>query len=165
MRNLLKTTLLTSVLAAAAVSGAAQAEVYFEAGLMQVSTDIESENISHFGALGVVGTTLNATDKFAHKVEAIAGLGLNSDKVYGVDVKMESFFGAAYRPTIKLNDSVELYGRVGYFHGRVKASANGYSDSDSSSEVGYGIGIDFKKVSLSYLYVDDTNFLMATYRF
>jgi len=55
----------------------------------------------------VVGTTLKATEKFAHKVEALAVIGLNSDKVYGVDVKLQSLIGAAYRPTLKLNDSVD----------------------------------------------------------
>jgi hypothetical protein len=165
MRNMFKTTLLATVLATAAVSGSAQAEAYFEAGFAQISADVEDESISHFGAVGVVGTTLKTTEKFAHKIEAIGFVGLNSDKVYGVDVKLESMIGAAYRPTIKLNDSVELHGRLGLFHGRAKASGFGMSESESSTEVGFGVGIDFKKVSLSYLNVDDTNFVMATYRF
>lgn len=165
MRNILKTTLLVSVLTAAAFGTVAQADVYFEAGVTNISADIESESISHFGAVGVVGTTLKATENFAHKIEAIAVVGLNSDKVYGVDVKMQSLIGAAYRPTIKLNESVELHARLGVFNGRVKASGFGMSETDSSTEVGFGVGIDFKKVSLSYLNIDDTNFLTATYRF
>ncbi|MEO3864412.1 outer membrane beta-barrel protein [Rheinheimera fenheensis] len=165
MRNILKTTILASMLSTVAVAGAAQAEVYYELGATQISADIESESVSHFGATGVVGTTLKATEKFAHKVEALAVIGLNSDKVYGVDVKLQSLIGAAYRPTLKLNDSVELHARLGVFNGRVKASGFGMSESDSSTEVGFGVGIDFKKVSLSYLNVDDTNFITATYRF
>ena len=165
MRNILKTTLLASVLAATAFGTVAQADVYYEAGVTNISADIESESISHFGALGVVGTTLKATENFAHKIEAIAVLGLNSDKVYGVDVKLQSLIGAAYRPTIKLNESVELHARLGVFNGRVKASGFGMSETESSTEVGFGVGIDFKKVSLSYLNIDDTNFLTATYRF
>ncbi|MEO3877286.1 outer membrane beta-barrel protein [Rheinheimera fenheensis] len=165
MRNILKTTILASMLSTVSVAGAAQAEVYYELGATQISADIESESVSHFGATGVVGTTLKATEKFAHKVEALAVIGLNSDKVYGVDVKLQSLIGAAYRPTLKLNDSVELHARLGVFNGRVKASGFGMSESDSSTEVGFGVGIDFKKVSLSYLNVDDTNFITATYRF
>jgi hypothetical protein len=165
MRNILKTTILASMLSTVAVAGTAQAEVYYELGATQISADIESESVSHFGATGVVGTTLKATEKFAHKVEALAVIGLNSDKVYGVDVKLQSLIGAAYRPTLKLNDSVELHARLGVFNGRVKASGFGMSESDSSTEVGFGVGIDFKKVSLSYLNVDDTNFITATYRF
>lgn len=165
MRNILKTTILASMLSTVAVAGAAQAEVYYELGATQISADIESESVSHFGATGVVGTTLKATEKFAHKVEALAVIGLNSDKVYGVDVKLQSLIGAAYRPTLKLNDSVELHARLGVFNGRVKASGFGMSESDSSTEMGFGVGIDFKKVSLSYLNVDDTNFITATYRF
>ncbi|MEW5682347.1 MAG: outer membrane beta-barrel protein [Pseudomonadota bacterium] len=165
MRNILKTTILASMLSTVAVAGAAQAEVYYELGATQISADIESESVSHFGATGVVGTTLKTTEKFAHKVEALAVIGLNSDKVYGVDVKLQSLIGAAYRPTLKLNDSVELHARLGVFNGRVKASGFGMSESDSSTEVGFGVGIDFKKVSLSYLNVDDTNFITATYRF
>uniref|UniRef100_UPI004047ED37 outer membrane beta-barrel protein n=1 Tax=Rheinheimera sp. TaxID=1869214 RepID=UPI004047ED37 len=165
MRNILKTTILASMLSTVAVAGTAQAEVYYELGATQISADIESESVSHFGATGVVGTTLKATEKFAHKVEALAVIGLNSDKVYGVDVKLQSLIGAAYRPTLKLNDSVELHARLGVFNGRVKASGFGMSESDSSTEMGFGVGIDFKKVSLSYLNVDDTNFITATYRF
>lgn len=153
------------MLSTVAVAGTAQAEVYYELGATQISADIESESVSHFGATGVVGTTLKATEKFAHKVEALAVIGLNSDKVYGVDVKLQSLIGAAYRPTLKLNDSVELHARLGVFNGRVKASGFGMSESDSSTEMGFGVGIDFKKVSLSYLNVDDTNFITATYRF
>ena len=166
MRNILKTTILASMLSTVAVAGAAQAEVYYELGATQISADIDNESISHFGATGVVGTTLKATEKFAHKVEALAVIGLNSDKAYGlVDVKLQSLIGAAYRPTLKLNDSVELHARLGVFNGRVKASGFGMSESDSSTEVGFGVGVDFKKVSLSYLNVDDTNFINATYRF
>ena len=166
MRNILKTTILASMLSTVAVAGAAQAEVYYELGATQISADIDNESISHFGATGVVGTTLKATEKFAHKVEALAVIGLNSDKAYGlVDVKLQSLIGAAYRPTLKLNDSVELHARLGVFNGRVKASGFGMSESDSSTEVGFGVGVDFKKVSLSYLNVDDTNFITATYRF
>ena len=166
MRNKLKTTILALMLSTVAVAGAAQAEVYYELGATQISADIDNESISHFGATGVVGTTLKATEKFAHKVEALAVIGLNSDKAYGlVDVKLQSLIGAAYRPTLKLNDSVELHARLGVFNGRVKASGFGMSESDSSTEVGFGVGVDFKKVSLSYLNVDDTNFITATYRF
>ena len=165
MRNMIKTIAITSLLTTTAFAGSAQAEMYFELGASQFSADIESENISHFGVTGVVGTTLKATEKFAHKVEALAFIGLNSDKVYGVDVKLQSMIGAAYRPTIKLNDSVELFARVGAFNGRVKASGFGMSETDSSTEAGFGVGIDFKKLSLSYLNVDDTNFVTATFRF
>lgn len=165
MRNFIKTVVVTSVLSTTAFASAAQAEMYFELGASQFSADIESENVSHFGVIGVLGTTLKATETFAHKLEALAFIGLNSDKVYGVDVKLQSMIGAAYRPTIKLNDSVELYARVGAFNGQVKISGFGMSESDSSTEAGFGVGIDFKKLSLSYLNVDDTNFVTATYRF
>jgi opacity protein-like surface antigen len=165
MRNIFKTTLLATLLAATTVAGSAQAEAYFEAGATHISADVEDASVSLYGAMGVLGATLQTTERFSHKVEAIAIIGLNSDKVYGVDVKLESMIGAAYRPTIILNDSVELYGRLGLFHGRVKASGFGVSETDSSTEAGFGVGIDFKKVSLSYLNVDDTNFVMATYRF
>lgn len=165
MRKMLKNTIFASLLATTAFVGTAQADVYFELGLTQISADIERETISHFGATGVVGTTLKATETFAHKVEALAVIGLNSDKVYGVDTKLQSLIGAAYRPTIKLNDSVELHARVGVFNGRAKAKGFGASVSESSTEVGFGVGIDFKRVSLSYLNVDDTNFVTATFRF
>lgn len=165
MRNVVKKIVMASILTTGAVAGAAHAEMYFELGATQISADIESESISHFGATGVMGTTLKATEKFAHKIEALAIIGLNTDKLYGVDVKLQSLIGAAYRPTIKLNDSVELHARVGLFNGRVKASGFGMSESDSSTEAGFGVGVDFKKLSLSYLNVDDTNFVTATYRF
>lgn len=165
MRNLIKTVVVTSVLTATAFAGTAQAEMYFELGATHISADIESESVSHFGAVGVLGTTLKATEKFAHKIEALAVIGLNSDDVYGLDVKMQSLIGAVYRPTIMVNDSVSLYARLGAFNGRAKVSGFGMSESDSSTEAGFGVGVDFKRVSLSYLNVDDTNFVTATFRF
>ncbi|MBU2113492.1 MAG: porin family protein [Gammaproteobacteria bacterium] len=166
MRKMLKTTIIASLVAATAFAGAAQADVYFELGATQISADFDDESIEHFGAAAVLGTTLKATDTFAHKAEAIVVIGLNSDKVYGVvDAKVQSLVGVAYRPTFKINDSVELHARLGAFNGRAKVSGFGTSESDSSTEVGFGVGIDFKKVSLSYLNVDDVNFLTATYRF
>jgi hypothetical protein len=165
MRNMIKTIAITSILTTTAFAGAAQAEMYFELGATHFSADLDSESISHFAATGVLGTTLKATEKFAHKIEALAMIGLNSDELYGVDVKLQSLIGAAYRPTIILNDAVSLYARAGVFNGRVKASGFGMSESDSSTEAGFGVGIDFKKLSLSYLNVDDTNFVTATFRF
>lgn len=166
MRNMLKTTIIASLVAATAFAGAAQADVYFELGATQISADFGDQNIEHFGVAAVLGTTLKATDTFAHKAEAIAIIGANADKVNGgYDAKMQSLIGAAYRPTFKINDSVELYARLGAFNGRAKVSGFGMSETDSSTEVGFGVGIDFKKVSLSYLNVDNVNFLTATYRF
>ena len=167
MRNLSKATLLTTVLTATAISGAAQADMYFEAGLTQISDDIDGSSISHYGATGIFGTTLNATETFAHKIEGIVFLGLNSDEYSGIDVKLQSMIGAAYRPTIKLNDAVELHARIGLFNGRVKAKASrfGYSDTDLSTEAGFGVGVDFKWMTLSYLNVDGTSFVTAAYRF
>jgi hypothetical protein len=163
MRNIFKTTLLATLLATTAA--AAQAESYFEGGFIQVSADEGDISVSHYGALGVIGAVLQSTEQFSHNAEAIIVAGLNSDKVYGIDVKLQSMVGLAYRPTIQLSDSIALSGRAGIFRARVKASGFGESASDTSSDFGIGIGIDFKKVSLSYLNVDDTNFVMATYRF
>jgi hypothetical protein len=164
MHNFIKSTLFVSVLSAA-VSGAAQADVYFEAGVSNISVDVDGDNINHYGAIGVIGTTLGRNGNISHKVEGIVGFGLNSDNIGGFEVKLESYFGAAYRPTIKLNDSVELHARAGLFNGRAKVSGFGFSETDSSTEAGFGVGIDFNMISLSYLRVDDTNFVNATYRF
>lgn len=165
MQKLIKKTLLATILSSAALCGSAQADVYFELGLSSVSDKVEGESISHMGALAVVGTTLSSAETFSHKVEGIALVGLNSDKVEGFDVKVQTLIGAAYRPTFKVSESVDLYARLGVFNGKAKASGFGVSESESSTDAGFGVGIDFSAVSLSYLNVDGVNFINATYRF
>lgn len=165
MQNFIKKTIIASALSTFALCGSAHANVYFELGLTQVSDSVQGTSIDHFAAITAVGTTLTKTDTFAHKVEGIGIFGLNTDKVNGFDVKLQSVLGAAYRPTLKLNDAIDIYGRVGVFNGKAKVSGFGRSVSDSSTEIGFGVGIDFKYFSLSYLNVDGTNLLNATYRF
>lgn len=166
MRNLMKKTLVASVLSAAAVCGSAHADMYFEVGATQVSDKVEGYSIRHMAAIAVGGTTLSTVDTLSHKVEGILIVGLTSDKIENVDVKLKSVIGAAYRPSIKLSDSVELYGRVGVFNGKAKASTrSGPTSSESSTELGYGVGFDISRLSISYLNVDGVNLLNATYRF
>lgn len=134
----------------------ATAETYVQADLGRVSADIEVDDAKHFLLGGTLGYNFNPGEQFQNKVEAFASFGLNDDKVSGVDIKVEHFYGVAYRPTLKLNQDWDIYARLVYAKARAKASFRGNSASQTSDwEAGYGLGVSYKNFNLSYTDVND----------
>lgn len=80
-------------------------------------------------------------------IEAQLGAGVTDDKVTvdgsQVTLKNKEFYGVYLRPYLPVSDTIELYGRVGYFSGKLSASGNSVSDTDRKNDMAYGIGAAF----------------------
>lgn len=76
-------------------------------------------------------------------VEGRLGTGINDDRVNGVKVELKEFYGAYFK--VGMPTSIGLYPYViaGGTHGKVEASWHGYHDSDTKTDVSYGVGADY----------------------
>ena len=90
-------------------------------------------------------------------VEGMLGLGLGKDKVKidgvdtGSDGKVKSTFGLFLRPSFDINESVELFGRVGWVRSKLEISNSVSSESGSDTDLAYGIGANFNLSKTSYI--------------
>ena len=77
-------------------------------------------------------------------IEGQVGTGLGDDTVTvngtRITVKNKEFYGVYLRPYIQATDSIELYGRLGYFSGKLSASGQGVSESDRKNDTAFGVG-------------------------
>lgn len=111
-------------------------------------------------ATGIVGYKFHPN----LSVEGMLGLGVSGDKVdlngmaTIVDAKISNAFGVFVRPSVKLNDSVELFARLGYVQSKIKLSVPGFSISDSDGSAAYGLGGNFYLSKQSYLQLNWTNY-------
>ncbi len=80
-------------------------------------------------------------------LEARLGTGVQDDSihVYGinVDVEMEDFYGFYAKAGLPTQVGFYPYVMLGATHAKVKAKAGGYSASDDSSDLSYGLGVDY----------------------
>jgi opacity protein-like surface antigen len=111
---------------------------------------------------GIVG--YNFHENFA--VEGMLGFGVRKDDTTityaGVPVNVSedvrNIAGIYVKPKTMIGDSVEVFGRLGWAHTRVRAtaSASGVSASDtgSDSSVSYGVGANYNVTPKVYVGVD-----------
>lgn len=80
-------------------------------------------------------------------IEAQLGTGVTDDKVTvdgsQVTLKNKEFYGVYLRPYLPVSETIELYGRLGYFSGKLSASGKSVSDTDRKNDLAYGIGAAF----------------------
>jgi opacity protein-like surface antigen len=155
---------LVSALALAAIS--AQAQTYGEIGYTS-STYKGTEEGSSLQASpslirGILGYELDQN----LAVEGIAAFGIG-DATLKVDgdsvdakVKANNAFGVYLKPKMKLNDAIEIFGRVGYARLKATATADGESDSTTVNGFSYGAGLSYAidpKTSLNVDYMQYHN--------
>ena len=73
--------------------------------------------------------------------EGEAAFGVNTDNVNGVDVKLRheyAGYGVVHMPLVR---NLDIFGRVGYGHSSIRASAPGVTTTDGSNSVNYGGGV------------------------
>lgn len=71
------------------------------------------------------------------------GTGVDDDRVYGVKVEAEDVYGAYLKAGLPTTVGLYPYVLLGMTHAKLKASGGGVRDSDSGSDVSYGIGVDY----------------------
>jgi opacity protein-like surface antigen len=154
---------LVSALTLAAIS--AQAQTYGEIGYTSTTlkgTDEDSGNelkVSPSSIRGILGYELNPN--LAVEGMAAIGVGDATIKVNGVSqnatAKVNNTLGVYLKPKMKLNDAVEIFGRVGYSRLKITAPGDGGSDETTSeSRFSYGAGLSYAidpKMSLNVDYM------------
>lgn len=147
------------------VATAQNSDLYGEVGFASLKLKDETGTIGSFDNTAVKFTLGKVVaDNIA--LEATIGTGMSDDSkvIRGVNVSVETkeFYGAFVRPFVKINDDLEVFARVGYFHGKIKASASvpraSITASDSSSDIAYGIGAAYNISKTTSLVVDYMNY-------
>ena len=164
LSHLMKKTLFAALAAAAAfcLAGVAHAEgaeapLYFELGYSKLSVKGGVTGLSlkaSPGALsGIAGYQVN--DNLSLEGMLAFGLGSSEAKINGVgsgvDTKVGTGLGFFTRASTHLSDDLELFGRLGWQHSRLKFSNASGAASDSGSDLAYGFGVNYNLSKSSYL--------------
>jgi opacity protein-like surface antigen len=124
-----------------ATVGAAHAEGLY-AGALLTRTTVSFDDVGDASPM-TLGAKLGMSINKNFAVEARLGTGLSDDSIVGVDVKVDNFAGIYGKGILPLSDVASIYGLLGYTQGKLKFEAPGLSESDSDSDISYGIGADF----------------------
>jgi opacity protein-like surface antigen len=153
----MKKALLVSLLSVAAVSAQAQS-MYGDVAYQMFDTDLATDPAA---VRGIIGYQFNPN--LAGELVLGTGIRDGKDSSFGVPakVKLDRMVGIYAKSGFKVNDSFELYGRLGYvnYKATASASAGGFSakESDSGSDVSFGIGGSYyitPKMSINVDYMD-----------
>ncbi len=140
---------LASAIALASIG--AQAQMYGEVGYTATTAkqNIDGDGIkaSPSALRGILGYELNPN----LAVEGMVAFGMsdatvkvNGVSATGVKLEIDNAVGLYLKPKTKLNDQVELFGRVGFARVKGTISAAGFgSESDSDSSFSYGAGFSY----------------------
>lgn len=150
-----KTAMFKTLLAASIVSAsfsASAAELY-AGGSFAV---LDSEDVTLNAIYGRFGASFNENIS----AEARLGLGVGDDDLYGAKAELDNFYGVYVRGGIPAGEFFYPYAVLGFTKGKASLSAEGFSISESESDLSYGVGADFKvseslKVNAEYVsYLD-----------
>lgn len=152
-------TKLSLIAALALVAASAQAEgTYLEMGYGGMKYTEPSLSMTPSVARAIVGLDLN--DNLSVEGMAAAGLS-NGSTTYsgvGVSLKMDNAYGFYVKPKLKINDSVEVFGRAGFTHLTGNATLTGNRGSlvlnADGEDTSFGIGAKVSLSKTSYVVMD-----------
>jgi Outer membrane protein beta-barrel domain len=144
-----------SVSALLATAAAAQAQVYVEAAYTPLSVKAGGDSVKPAALSGIVGYEVNPN----LAVEGFLGLGVKkvsvSDQDGSADLKVSKSFGMFLKPKVMLNDSTEVFARVGFAQSTLKVnvtdSEGSFSGSGSNGSFAYGLGGNYYLNKQTYL--------------
>lgn len=138
--------------------------MYAEIGYTQfqgkASDASDSLKFSPAGVAGVIGYQLLPNIA----VEGLVGLGAGEDKIKVNGEKTEikghlnNTVGLFFKPSIALSDRIDLFARVGWVRAELELSMDGFSLTESGSDVAYGIGANFNLSKTSYIQANWMNY-------
>jgi outer membrane immunogenic protein len=142
-----KNVLALMLVSAAAISGAAMAagtDPGFYLGGGYSFTTLDSNDVNSDADLGVLflrgGYQLNQYIA----LEARLGEGVQDDKIAGVKIENEEFYGGYVKVGLPTTTPFYPYALLGMTHTKLKLSGGGFSDTTSDSDVSYGVGVDYR---------------------
>ena len=112
-------------------------------GMFDYSEEGIDSDASLTALFGRLGTQFN--ENFSGEIRAGFGIGDDSINVLSTDVNVEldSMFGGYIRGGVPVSENFYPYAILGYTRGEISVSVPGFSDSESESDVSFGIGADF----------------------
>jgi opacity protein-like surface antigen len=150
-----------ALFAAAAVQAQqANSPVYAEVGYSALKYQEDGLNTDvKPGALrGIVGYELNPN----LALEGMVAFGVKDDTVnvsgFNVKGELKNAYGVYIKPKITVAEGLEIFGRLGWSHAKVKASVGSFSMSDSGSDVSYGVGLSYAFMPKAYVSADYMNY-------
>lgn len=160
----MKKILFASLAATAAFSfvGAAHAEgaeapLYFELGYSKLSVKGGVPGLAVKASPGAISGIAGYQVNENLSLEGLLAFGVGSSEAKvngvasGVDMKVGTGLGFFARASTNLTDDLQVFGRLGWQHSRLKLSDATGSASDSGSDLAYGFGANYNLSKSSYL--------------
>ena len=173
------------VLAMLSVHALAQnTKPYFEVGYTMLDVEASSSGITLASSPTILRFIAGTELSEGLAIEGMYGTSLSSDDitVNGIDVssllstelKVKNVFGVYLKPSAKLNENLEVFGRFGYTKAKYSISVAQVGVSGSESSVSYGFGASYqiaKDINLSADYMSyvsdeaDTDGITLAFKF
>lgn len=158
-------------LAAVAITAAANAQTYGEIGYLS-ATAKEDSPLNDSTPLNIKATPTALRGIFGYElnpnlaIEALGAFGLSDAtvKVNGISnaaIKMEidNVVGIYLKPKTKLNDSIEMFGRLGFARTKGTISVAGIGVEAHESGFSYGLGLSYAINTTTSLNADYMSYL------
>jgi opacity protein-like surface antigen len=154
--------MLSACLTVPSMAMAAGTDPGFYAGAGYTFATLENNDFDSDTDLGVLFVRGGYQFNQYVAVEARLGEGVQDDKIQGLKLEIDNMYGAYAKVGLPTEIGLYPYVLLGMTHAEVKASARGFSDTTSDSDVSYGIGADYwfnKQLSagLEYANLYDTD--------
>ncbi|OWQ46022.1 hypothetical protein CDL60_15505 [Roseateles noduli] len=150
-----------SAIAAAALllAGAAQAQavkpaLYGEVGYSFITIDAGGPDLEPGLLRGIVGWNVHPY----LAVEGLLATGVKDDNTDGVKTKVSNAYGFYLKPKYDFGNGIQVFGRLGYVHTKIKSSFGGLSASGSDDDVSYGVGVSYAFSKQWYGALDYTSY-------
>ncbi len=105
--------------------------------------------------LGMLGANVGYEINRNLAVESRAAFGIQDDDVLyrglTINVKVENTYGIYLKPKFSPAPNLEIFGKIGYMHTKVKYAGLGQSHTDSGSDATYGLGAQYEFDKKSYV--------------
>lgn len=135
----------TSVYAQSPVySGGHHPDRQFYVGLNYANLDYDEDGLSESVNWDTLGLNLGYQPSSYLAVEGRVGTGVGDDTVAGVvKTELEHYYGIYILPQFPVGDVVSVYGLLGWTEAEASVSAFGAKETDSESDLSYGVGVRF----------------------
>ena len=139
---------------------------YFEVGYTMLDVEASSSGVTLAASPTILRFTAGTKLSEGLAIEGMYGTSLSGDSitVNGINVssllstelKVKNVYGVYLKPSAKLNENLEIFGRIGYTKANYNISVAQVGISGSESSVSYGFGASYqltKDISLSTDYM------------
>ena len=143
------------VMASTQVLAQVYGEVSYQATTIKSAINGSSVQSKPGAVVGYIGYDLH--DNLALEGSMSLGVGSSDTTVNGasqsnpVSTKINHGYGVYLKPKIKVNESVEVFGRLGFAQGKSTSSTATASSTQTKSDSSYGLGLNYALGTKTYL--------------